>query len=120
MLFRSPSPFCATVFLGSTSTFLLSSFRSSGVIILSAGTSSLPLPLFAALPLLLLLLLFCEVLCVWDEPDSALPVGCFRGAGKFCFLSTASTRRWNFLKRDSARMRVDSRSIVLESSLTNG
>lgn len=41
-----------------------------------------------------------------------------RGAGKFCFLSTASTSLWNRLNRVSARMRVDSRSMVLESSLT--
>ena len=40
------------------------------------------------------------------------------GAGKFCFLSMASTRRWKRLNRASARIRVDSRSIVPESSLT--
>jgi hypothetical protein len=45
-------------------------------------------------------------------------LGLKRGAGKFCFLSTASMSLWNLLKRLSALMRVASRSIVVESSLT--
>lgn len=40
------------------------------------------------------------------------------GAGKLCFLSTASTVRWNLRKRPSARVMVDGRSIVFDSSLT--
>ena len=40
------------------------------------------------------------------------------GAGKLDFLSMASTVRWKRRKRASARTRVDSRSIVVESSLT--
>lgn len=40
------------------------------------------------------------------------------GPGKFFFLSILLTRRWNFLNNASARMRVLSRSMVLESSLT--
>lgn len=40
------------------------------------------------------------------------------GVGKLDFLSMASTVRWKRRKRASARMRVDSRSIVVESSLT--
>lgn len=38
------------------------------------------------------------------------------GAGKLLFLSMASTVRWKRRKSASARMRVDSRSIVVESS----
>jgi hypothetical protein len=40
------------------------------------------------------------------------------GTGKLDFLSMASTCRWKRRKRDSARTRVDSRSIVLDSSFT--
>lgn len=40
------------------------------------------------------------------------------GAGKLFFLSIASTVRWKRRKRDSARVRIGRRSIVLESSLT--
>lgn len=40
------------------------------------------------------------------------------GAGKFCFLSIASTTRWNLRKRASALIKVDSRSIVLDNSFT--
>jgi hypothetical protein len=40
------------------------------------------------------------------------------GAGKLDFLSIASTVRWKRRKRASARMRVDSKSIVVESSFT--
>lgn len=40
------------------------------------------------------------------------------GAGKEAFLSIASTVRWKRRKRASARMRVDSRSIVVDSSFT--
>lgn len=83
-----PSPFAATVLRGNTSTFLLNSLRSSGVIVF-AGSAFLPLA--AELP----------------------------GAGKFCFLSIASTTRWNLRKRASALINVDSKSIVLDSSLTN-
>lgn len=42
-----------------------------------------------------------------------------RGPGKFSFLSTASTRRWKRRKSASARMRVDSRSILPDNSLTS-
>jgi hypothetical protein len=44
---------------------------------------------------------------------------CLRlGFGKLDFLSIASTVRWKRRKRASARTRVDSRSIELDSSLT--
>ena len=59
--------------------------------------------------------------CVEDEDEVLVwAVGRFRslGAGKLDFLSIASTVRWKRRKRASARMRVDSRSIVVESSLT--
>ena len=113
-LFGIPSPFCATVFLGSTSTSLLNSLRNSGVIVFgcgggAAGSAALSLP---------------DVLPPLDGPDSVCSEDfdgsfwLYRGAGKFCFLSTASTSRWNLLNRVSARIRVASRSIVLESSLT--
>lgn len=51
-----------------------------------------------------------------EEPDELF--WSYRGAGKFCFLSTASTSLLNRLNRDSARVRVASRSMVFESSLT--
>ena len=112
-----PSPFLATVSRGSTSTLRLSNFRSSGV--MTFGCSSLPLPL---------------LLWPFDGPGAFL-FGCgrgrcgsnctgsgsrgfFLGAGKFCFLSTASTSLLYFWKRASALISVDSRSIVLLSSLT--
>ena len=59
--------------------------------------------------------------CVEDEEEVLVcAVGRFLslGAGKLDFLSMASTVRWNRRKRASARMRVDSRSMVVESSLT--
>lgn len=40
------------------------------------------------------------------------------GTGNVCLRSMASTMRWKRRKRDSARMSVEGRSIVLESSLT--
>lgn len=49
---------------------------------------------------------------------AAIAAGFRRGAGKLDFLSMASMRRWNLRKRASARIRVDSRSILPESSLT--
>jgi hypothetical protein len=54
-----------------------------------------------------------------DELDSAAGANTGRGAGKLPFLSTASTSRWKRLNRTSARMRVELRSMVHESSLTN-
>ena len=62
-----------------------------------------------------------ELECVEDEEEVLVcAVGRFRslGAGKLDFLSMASTVRWKRRNRASARMRVDSRSIVEESSLT--
>lgn len=62
-----------------------------------------------------------------DSGDLPLSVAvefwiCFRwcaaGAGKLFFLSIASTVRSKRRKRDSARVRMGMRSIVLESSLT--
>lgn len=105
--------------LSNTTTFRLSSWRSSGLMTLSSSadglTALLPLPLAAAA----------------SEPD-ALPsapsadgpdvmdLRCLAAgaAGKLCFLSMASTVRWKRRKRDSARMRVEGRSMVLDSSLT--
>lgn len=40
------------------------------------------------------------------------------GAGKLDFLSIASTVRWKRRKSASARMSVDSKSMVVDSSLT--
>lgn len=102
-----PSAFrVALGFFSKTSTFRLSSFLNSGVMIRSG----------------------------FGEPELALPFGAgFRpglvaealwpglsvlGAGKLCFLSTASTNRWKRRKRTSARIKVDSRSIVPDSSFT--
>lgn len=66
------------------------------------------------------------VVPVLDSPVSAsagvvsddLPARSRGAEGKLPFLSMASTRRWKRLKRASARMRVDSRSMVPESSFT--
>lgn len=122
----NPSPLPTTSFLGSTSTFRLSSFRSSGVIIFLAASLCAGVPGEAVLPpregggagpL--------------DELPPAVVVGVVgasdadpgsrrRGAGKFSFLSAASTRRWKRRKRASARTSVESRSIEPESSLTVG
>ena len=57
----------------------------------------------------------------WTEPLLAFLVGCLCrrfGAGKLDFLSIASTVLWKRRKRASARTSVDSRSIVVDSSLT--
>ncbi len=53
-----------------------------------------------------------------EEDDVDGPFLARAGAGKLCFLSMASTRRWKRRNSASARMRVDSRSIVFESSFT--
>lgn len=51
---------------------------------------------------------------------TAVPILCrTAGLGKLDFLSMASTVRWKRRKRASARTSVESRSIVLESSLTH-
>jgi hypothetical protein len=58
----------------------------------------------------------------WTEPILAFRVSCrWRnfGAGKLDFLSIASTVLWKRRNRASARIRVDSRSIVVDSSLTS-
>lgn len=62
-----------------------------------------------------------EVGSDWPLPNEAFLIGLWRnfGAGKFAFLSIASTLRWKRRKSASARISVDSRSIVLESSLTS-
>lgn len=121
-LARNPSPFSATSFRGRTTTSLLSSRRSSGVMIfvgseLLDGSGFLPCCCW----LLLLLLLLGAV----DGPLAGVllregggDVVFRRGAGKLGFLSMASMRRVNLRKSASARIRVDSRSIVPESSLT--
>ena len=107
------APFFCTTLRGRTSTSRLRSLRSSGLMIffLFFSCSSL------------VCVRFC---CCRDEPcggeeeddDDGSGSGSVRGAGKFCFLSMASTRRLKRRKSASARMSVDSRSIVLESSLT--
>jgi hypothetical protein len=118
----NPSPLPTTSFLGRTSTFLLNSFRSSGVIIFLAASVSGCLPgevvllpreggracVLTALPPAV-----GEVGVSGEDGPSVL-----LGAGKFSFLSTASTRRWKRRKRASARTSVDSRSIEPDSSLT--
>jgi hypothetical protein len=118
----NPSPFFATSFRGNTSTCRLSSRLSSGVITFSgcfccccccccgcaaAGAFPASLPGEAG---------GSAELGSDDDPWVSRGLG----AGKFPFLSTASTRRWKRLKRASARMRVESRSMVHESSLTVG
>lgn len=45
---------------------------------------------------------------------------CADGTGKLSFLSIAWTKRSKRWKSDSARVRIGMRSIVLESSLTEG
>lgn len=110
---KNPSPFFATSFLGSTSTCLLSKRRSSGVMTFF-GSASVCLPLF------------CWLSGEEEDPviesgrDGAAVDSVKRGAGKLGFLSMASMSRWNLRKRASARMSVDSRSILPESSLTVG
>lgn len=100
----SPSPFFCTTFRGRISTSLLRSLRSSGL--MTGAESSLALPLStdgAGSPSPC----DAEELCRW-----------VRGLGKLRFLSTASTLRWKRRNKASARISVESRSIVLESSLT--
>lgn len=131
-----PSPFPATSFLGSTTTSLLNSFLSSGVMTFCRppglfGSGCLPLsacccwvpPLLpegveGRLSLLLLLLAAGGGDGRRGKSDGAAVFKLKRGAGKLFFLSIASMSRWNFLKSASARMSVDSRSMLPESSLT--
>lgn len=108
----NPSPFPLTSFLGRISTFLLNSFLNSGVMILSAVTVTVGEVgggLDALLP---------AVREGDDGPGGGAAVDCLRGAGKLPFLSMASTRRLYRRKRASARTRVESRSILVESSFT--
>lgn len=103
----TPSPFFCTTFLGSTSTVLLSSFRSSGVIVFFACSSAaFPLPSDG---------LGDVGVELGGGGESLMTLG----AGKFCFLSIASINRWKRRNKDSARINVDSRSIVFDNSLTN-
>jgi len=115
---HSPSPCFATCFRGRTSTLRLSNARSSGVMTFSTSSG-----------------FFCP--CLGDScrealfpGDAGLPpsvdvpaaagavLGRSRGPGKLPFLSMVSTSRWKRRNSASARMRVDSRSMVPESSLT--
>lgn len=154
-----PSPSLRTIFLGNTSTFLLSSSLTSGLIpfgLWSANSSpstlgldpllAFPLPLALSpsegvtvdLPPWGLLLLFVlpavtvstplvlptspEERRDWTPPNEAfVETGRCRsfGLGKLDFLSIASTVLWKRRKSASARTRVDSRSIVVESSFTS-
>lgn len=138
---RNPSPCLATSFLGRISTCLLSRRRSSGVMTflgsplgLFGGSGCLPFCPGWVLLLSLLLLLLLSLLLLPPPPlsgvegrllgesgasrEGAIVFKEKRGAGKLGFLSMASMSRWNLRKRASARMSVDSRSIVPESSLT--
>ena len=114
-----PPPCSATSFLSRTSTFLLSSCRSSGLMTRSLGLFDPASPeLLAGLWRPSAPLAEADVLVLGDE---GLSVG-FRwrtGAeGKFFRLSTASTVLRKRRKSAWARSRVELRSIVLESSFT--
>lgn len=122
----NPSPFPTTSFLGNTSTVRLNNRLSSGVMTLVSSSFFFPASFFfagdlaaAALPASVPV-----VVPVLDSPASGsevsddLPARSRGAEGKLPFLSMASTRRWKRLKRASARMRVDSRSMVPESSFT--
>lgn len=99
------------IFLGSSELF------GSGCLPLLFCCLLLLLLLSPALLLLLLLLLFGGA-GRFARSEGAAVLSVKRGAGKLGFLSMASIRRLNLRKSASARMRVDSRSIVPESSLT--
>lgn len=93
-------------FFSNSSTFRLSRFLNSGVMIRSDfGELALDLPFGAGFGAALV------AAALW-------PGLSVLGAGKLCFLSTASTNRWYRRKRTSARIKVDSRSIVPDSSFT--
>lgn len=137
---KNPSPFFATSFRGKTSTSLLKRRRSSGVMTFFCSPGLLGGCCSVCLPFCCRCVLFG---CCCDDGDgcwlaldiegwaaeaAALAAALMRegaavdsvkrGAGKLVFLSMASTRRVKRRKRASARMSVDSRSIVPESSLT--
>jgi len=119
-------------FRGIVTTVRLSNCLSSGVITLTSSFFAFPVSCddthapccHCCCPVEFLLPLSFPVLPGLDEgrfDEDAVGedrIGWCLGAGKFSFLSMASTRRWKRLKRASARMRVDSRSIVPESSFT--
>ena len=121
--FPTPPPCSATSCLSSLSTFRLNSLRSSGLITRSSVFSSDSRRVlgFAAR--------FGHCGGGSDPVDEDAPCdgessaavlrrrSCF-GSGKFDFLSTASTVRWKRRNNISARMRVELRSIVFESSFT--
>lgn len=118
----TPPPFATTVSLSSTSTFRLSKPLNSGLMTFASAPSSV----LACLPLSVpddeACALESCVLGIGPGPE-AIAASCFLclacGAdGKLLFLSTVSTVLWKRLKSDSARTRVDSRSMVPESSLT--
>lgn len=104
---KNPSPFPTTSFRGSTTTSRESKLRSSGVMTFLGSAA----PPSGFLPP-------CTAFAAVDAAAAAIAAGVRRGAGKLDFLSMASMRRWNLRKSASARMRVDSRSILPESSLT--
>lgn len=114
---KKPSPLPATSFLGSTSTSLLSRLLSSGVMTFSTS-------------------FFCSgafpvsrrgepfdgggwALAASDDAEGEPRLGRARGAGKLGFLSIVSISLLNRRKRDSARIKVESRSMLPESSLTD-
>lgn len=115
-----PSPFCATSFLGRIATSRLRRPLSSGVMTFttsSCSSGALSLfwdgergPVLGSSPALTVPLV--------EDDVAVLDERVVLGAGKFFFLSIASTSRWKRRNRASARIRVDSRSIVHESSLT--
>lgn len=122
--------------LSSTDTVRLKSALSSGLTICSLvgpssdceATPGLEFCAAAAAPLFCadcgcLPFLVAESDTVCDADDSggastAIVVLALAGEGNMCFLSIASTVRWKRMKSASARMRVESRSIVFASSLT--
>jgi len=117
----NPSGFFVVSFLGTVTTSRLSSCLNSGVITFTGSSFPLPAALrgdgnVAVVFVVLLLSPPLETSCDDDDGEEN-PIRNL-GAGKFSFLSMASTRRWKRLNRASARMRVDSRSMVPESSLT--
>ena len=119
----TPPPCSLTPFLSSTSTFLLKSWRSSGLMTFSlafclpASPSSIP-PLLPGRLRPSTADVAPEVLELGEEGLSAGLRWRTVGVGKLFRLSTASTVRWKRRKRVWARRRVEGRSIVFESSLT--
>ena len=119
----TPPPCSLTPLLSSTSTFLLRSCLSSGLMTFSLAFL-FPSSPSSTTPLLPGRLrpstadVAPEFRVLGEEGLSAGLRWRMVGVGKLFRLSTASTVRWKRRKRAWARRRVEGRSIVLESSLT--